>query len=308
MASEFQILLETMKRTGNIYLGVAIGILWVHTPLEKYRKHFVFLTINTLTPLIIMISLLRIETFQGADWIFPVIAALAVTALGLVIPPLLAKLRKQEKPEPAEICTASFSNALNFPFPVIYAMAKDSIGFAGIFLAIAIVLRNSVGLWVSGMKLTKKNIKDMILFPPIWGTAVGAIMRFTTDIGSNSAIRSTPVEIFYQFGIFATVMTVGFSLQKPNLEYKHPMMRVGITRFLVSSIASIIIVTTFSLPKLIAIPIIVQMSAPPAVYNAIYAEKFGLNTELTSQIIVSLTLVALFLLPFELLLLQILFN
>ena len=283
----------------------ALGALWIHSPLKKYRKQFVYFTINVFTPFLIFISLIRIDL--DSNWIFPVVAALLVTIIGLIVPIYLARIHKQEKPEPAEICTASFSNALNFPYPVIFAFSPDSIGIAGIFLAIAIVLRNTVGLWVSGIELNKRTIKEIFSFPPIWGIIVGILLRFSTDIGNSRAVNSNSIDLIFQIGIFATLMTIGFALKKPNWDYKHSLYRVGVSRFIVSAIVAFLLVILFSLPKLIAIPIIVQMMAPPAVYNGLYAEKFGLNTELTSQVIVGLTFIALLILPLELLIIQLMF-
>ncbi|MHA2030998.1 MAG: hypothetical protein ACW99Q_16590, partial [Candidatus Kariarchaeaceae archaeon] len=78
-------------------------------------------------------------------------------------------------------------------------------------------------------------------------------------------------------------------------------------RYVASGVLALLLVYSFSLSEFIAIPIIVQMIAPPAVYNGLYAERFNLNTELTSQVIVSLTLIALLILPLELLALQLMF-
>jgi predicted permease len=305
VAQEFYILLESLKRTGSIYLGVLLGFLWMKTPLEKYRKQFVKTTINLLTPLIILISLLRIEIDN--DWVFPVLAAILVTLCGITIPRILAKIHHADKPEPAEICTASFSNALNFPFPVIFAMAPDSLGTAGIFLVVAIILRNTVGLWISGVGLSKGALKEILSFPPIWGIIIGLFLRFSTNTGSGEWINSQFVQVFFELGIFATVMTIGFSIRKPKLEYKFSIYRVAMTRYVASGVLALLLVYSFSLSEFIAIPIIVQMIAPPAVYNGLYAERFNLNTELTSQVIVSLTLIALLILPLELLALQLMF-
>jgi predicted permease len=280
----------------------------MQSSLKKHRNEFVKVTINIAIPFLIVISFLEIE-FESSDWIFPVMASLLVTGIGLIVPPTLARIHKQEPPGPAEICTASFSNGLVFPFPIIFALSPDSLGIAGIFQAIAIIMRNTVGLWISNVKISKNTIRDTLLFPPIWGIVLGLIFRISlNDNTKHNIAESSIIEIIFQVAIYATLMTLGFGLTKPNWEFKHPLYRVGITRFVISSIVAVALVSIFSLPKLIAIPIIVQMAAPPAVYNGLYAEKFGLNTELTSQVIVSLTFLALVILPFELLLLQIVFG
>ena len=66
-------------------------------------------------------SKIDINEFQNNEWLFPIIASLLVTVFGYYSPIFIAKIGKKEKPKPAELCTAAFSNALNFPFPIIFA-------------------------------------------------------------------------------------------------------------------------------------------------------------------------------------------
>ncbi|MHA2253918.1 MAG: hypothetical protein ACXAD7_26430, partial [Candidatus Kariarchaeaceae archaeon] len=73
MANEITIIIELLKRTGNIYLGILLGGLIIRSPLQKYRKEFVKITINVAIPFLIIISFLEIK-FDSSDWIFPVIA------------------------------------------------------------------------------------------------------------------------------------------------------------------------------------------------------------------------------------------
>ncbi|MDH5402683.1 MAG: hypothetical protein OEY49_09345 [Candidatus Heimdallarchaeota archaeon] len=297
-----QIIFELIIRSSKIYLGVFLGFLWIKSPLQKYRKEFVNFTISVFTPFLIFISILKIE--DSSFWLFPLIAAILVTIIGLIFPTLLAKLFKQPKPDPAEICTASFSNGLNFPFPIIFAFSPDGLGAAGIFLIMAIIMRNTVGLWISGMKLNKQSLKTIILFVPIWGIILGIILRFLIPINTTGFVNLSIIDMVFEIGIFASLMTIGFGLEKPKFEYKLQILRVGVTRFIISGLVAILFVNIFSLPAIIAIPILVQMMAPSAVYNGLYAEKFNLNTEMTSQIILALTLIALILLPIELFMLQ----
>ncbi len=299
------ILFETLSRTGIIYLGVFCGFIWVKSPLRVYKSEFVKIATNVFLPFLILVSMLRIKA--DSNWIFPVFAAIIVVIIGIIIPPLLAKLHGSDKPGPAEICTASFTNALNFPFPVIYALAPDALGIAGIFLAVINIARNTVGLWISGTKISKESIREIFSFVPFWAIIIGLILRFSTEMHSNTVLESSAIDLFFQIGILVVLMTVGFGLQQPNFKFKVSVYRVGVTRFVVSSFMAVFLVAVFSLPELVAIPIIVQMIAPPAVYNGLYAERFGLNTELTSQVIIALTLVALVILPIELLLIQIMF-
>lgn len=298
--SNVSIILEILQNTSKIYFGVLLGWIFIKSPLSKYRKEFITITINFFTPILMFISLIRISNFEGNEWIFPIIAALLVTIIGISIPKLIARMTGQEQPEPAELCTSSFSNALNFPFPIIFALAPIGLGAAGMFLATAIIMRNTVGLYLSGININKSAIIEIIKFPPIWGIVLGLPARIFIQSKMLPVVELPVIDVIFQLGIFATLMTIGFSIKKPNMNYVKSYFRVSIARYVVSLIFAIGLILSFQLNYYISIPLLVQMIAPPAVYNGLYAERFNLDTELTTQIIIFLTLIALVLLPFEL--------
>ncbi len=290
---------EIALATFRIYLGVGLGILYMKfNSLKKRKDKFVSITINFFTPYLILVSMLNVSF--GEYWIFPIIAGLLVTFIGILMPSLIASLKNQPKPDPAELSTAAFSNAVNYPLPIIYSLTPEGLGIASLFIATSIVMRNTVGFWISGHKMTMKDIKEILLFPPIWGILIGLTLNAIDAKSSvleysNSLIGSA----LFELGIIMTLMTVGFGLQDFGLKYKTELLRVGFTRFIVSLILALGLVIAFQLQPIVAVPIIVQMAAPPAVYNGLYAERFGQNTEMTSNLIVSLTFVALIFLPLE---------
>ncbi len=241
-------------------------------------------------------------------WIYPFIAGLLVTAIGIAVPKFLAKVQGKEPPDPAEIATAAFSNAVNFPIPIIYAIAPEGLGVAAIFIAVSIIMRNTVGFWISGYKMNLDSLKKIALFPPIWGVILGIVLNFYGAETVFAKFADTSFgNLLFDIGIFMTLMTVGFGLSNFKIGHKDSLMRVGLTRFVISFGIGLVVAIILGLPKYVAIPVIIQMGAPPAVYNGLYAEKFNMNTELTSDVIIVLTTIALIVLPLELVGLLILF-
>lgn len=292
------IIIDILGRTGKIYLGVILGLIFIQSPLKKYRKEFIYITINVFTPFLIFVSFVNIDFAD--NWFLPMIGALLVTLIGVYTPKILAKISNQPSPSPAELNTAAFSNGLNFPFPIIFAFAPGGLGYAGMFLAVAIIMRNTVGFIISGTKINKEVLRQILLFPPVLAIFIGLLSRVTVLDQAREIVSLPFWQLIFEIGIFMTLMTVGFSIKKPKIEYKQPIIRVSMSRFVVSLIAVLILILIFNPSSDVAIPLIVQMVAPPAVYNGLYAERFGLDTELTSQIILTLTIIALIILPFEL--------
>ncbi len=260
---------------------------------------FVNITISFFTPYIIFVSIFNSNL--SSDWIFPVGAGVLVTILGVIIPKLVAKIQKEKQPDPAELSTAAFSNAVNFPIPIIYELYPASLGVAGIFIVVAIVMRNTVGFWIAGYKLNWEGIKATFLFPPVWGVILGFVLKLVVDQQTvNPILISQPATILFQIGIYMTLMTVGFGMTSLKITYPKEVLRVGITRYLVSGIVAVLIIFSLKLKPILSVPLFVQFVAPPAVYNGLYAEKLDMNTTMTSNIIIILTFIALLLLPLEL--------
>ena len=297
-----EILIDIFTRTGKIYLGVLVGYLFIVSPLRKYKKGFVDVTMNILTPILIFVSILQVE--GSSEAIFPALASVFVTLAGIFLPKIMARGRPVK---PAELCTAAFPNALNFPFPLIFALSPSSLGAAGIFLVVQIILRNTIGLWISGVAFTHSNLRDIAKFPPIWSVALGIIARISMGKQIRVSLSTANNAIVYwmvEIGIFATLMTLGFGIHRPNIDHLIPYIRVGLTRFVITPVLFFALLLPFRISAVVMVAMIVQVMAPPAVYNGIYAEKFDLDTNLTSNTIVLLTLLALILVPVEFFLLE----
>jgi len=302
MSTIFQIIFDVLSRVITLYIGVTAGLIFIKSPLKKFKREFIWITINIFTPFLIFISFLSIELDSAV--LYPIFGAILVTIIGVTAPKYLVKLGMGDEATPAEISTATFPNALNFPFPIIYAFAPGGLGIASIFLGLSTIARNTVGFWIAGTGLDRDSLKKVAMFPPIWGIILGIIVRFTSPNFSTNFADIGWINVLFQIGIFATIMTVGFGLKLPHLENFYPIFRTGLVRFVIMGLIGFITVIVFQPSIIIAIPFIVQLMAPPAVYNGLYAEILGLDTELTSQIIVTLTLVALLLLPFQIILIQ----
>lgn len=288
------IISNVLQRSFKIYLGILLGYIFIRSPLQKYRAPFVKLTINIFTPILIISSLINLNTDEYV--LVPIFAAISVSLIGYLIPLGMGKLQN-EQPSGAELCTASFPNALNFPFPIIYAFAPDMLGIAGIYLAVQIILRNTFGFYISGVKMSKQQVIDILKFPPVLGIFLGFALQAVPS--AQITTQHPIIKVLFEVGIYMTLMTVGFSIKKPSIEFKNPLLRVGISRFVIAPLIFISTYFILKFPLMVFIPLIIQSAAPPAVYNSLYAERFGLDTKLTSQVILVLTFVALIILPFE---------
>jgi len=179
-----------------IYAGIAGGFLlqkW--SKAEKLGKWLLFLGINILSPALLIVVFLDMDTgsLTSMNWWFIVL----ITTLSMSFSMILdwIQLRKHKKDLPcqtigAEINTTGFMNALFFPFPIIIGimtgnLLAEGLLAASLYLIVQTIYRNTIGVYIglqfgsSEKKSIWKIVKGLVLFPPTIGMAIGLILRFS---------------------------------------------------------------------------------------------------------------------------------
>ncbi|MHA1200629.1 MAG: AEC family transporter [Candidatus Heimdallarchaeaceae archaeon] len=241
----------------------------------------------------------------------------------------------------AEINTTGFMNALFFPFPIIIGimsgdMLAEGLLAASLYLIVQTFYRNTIGVYL-GLHFGStedrsiwKVIKSMLLFPPTIGMVVGLILRFSLGqltiahhfadfVTSNIAVLANPnqvslgffsigdhlaVVIFQDISMVIMLALVGLSFKLPKRkEWKEvAIFRQSIARF-GGGLLVVLILFFLPIPAGMIIAMTIQSLAPPAVANTAYAKYFSLDEVVTSRSIALLTLIALVVLPLEIVLL-----
>ena len=120
------------------------------------------------------------------------------------------------------------------------------------------------------------------------------------------------LDILKTISTYGALILVGVSFQElgqlhPRNFVSREVMQVGITRFFIIPIVALILFIVLPVTSIMAIPIMIQSMAPPAVSNILYGKFFYLDEAKISLLITSLTFFALIILPFELLMILFLF-
>jgi len=217
--------------------------------------------------------------------------------------------------------TATFPNGLLYPFPIILAILGESaLFYAAIFVFIIMVIRNTFGM-VIGVRYSDENseikgfdfktlVMSMIKFPPFIAVILGFILH---SLIGPEAIGGIPgIDVVSNIALYGSLLLVGISFQDlsdlhPRKFFSPSIYQVSLVRFLISPLLAIVPIILFQLEPIIAITLLIQSMGPPAISNIIYGSFFDMDESLISSIITIVTLIALLVLPFELLLLLTLF-
>lgn len=322
-------LIELLSRLAIIYIVITIGIIWRFSRFYKpeYKKKFTNLTVWILFPINIISSFADMEILQLEIFIFVVFISLIVHGTGYISIRLLSRDQPLEETGSIAICS-TFPNALLYPFPIILAiLGTPGLVYATLFVFIAMVLRNTfgilIGYWHNPGKQTeiqsgensfsidfRKIILDTFKFPPFLAVMAGF---FIALFNGSLIIKMVPgLDIIKNISLYGALLLVGISFNTPSqfhpkILFSKETMQVAISRFLVVPLITLILFFTLQTASPIAIAIMIQAMAPPAVSNIIYGKFFNFSNSKISVLITSLTFIGLLLLPFELLILLILF-
>jgi len=211
-------------------------------------------------------------------------------------------------------------------------MLAEGLLAASLYLIVQTFYRNTIGVYFglhfgsTEQKSIWKIVKGLLLFPPTIGMVVGLILRFsigqitiahhladflTSDITTLTDLNSISlgffslgdhlaVSIFQDVSMVIMLALVGLSFKLPKKEeWKQvAIFRQSIARF-GGGMLVVIILFFLPIPAGMIVAMAIQSLAPPAVANTAYAKYFNLDEVVTSRSIALLTLIALIVLPAE---------
>lgn len=299
---------ELAIRIGTIYGGITVGfLLQFLKKSEKISKWLTFIGLNILTPILLVFVMLGIENASIA-WGYIVLIGFLTCAFSMIIDWLLIRKRQEltNSQKGAEISAVSFMNSLFYPFPIIIGLVgNEGLLAASIFLIVNVVLRNSLGVIIgiyygsTEGKSIWKIMRGMLLFPPTLGMVMGVILRLCLG---NVIPNNIGIDIFRDVTMFIMLALVGLKFRFPKKqEWEEAAISRGIVTRFGGGLLATIPIFFFPLAIPAQVSLIVQSLSPPAVNNTAYANYFNLDGTITSRYITILTLIALILLPLEIL-------
>jgi len=327
---------ELLSRLLIVYIMISVGVIWRFSKYykPKYGKWITIITIWFFFPINIISSFAEIESFAGTTIIIVSMIAVIVHLASFLSIHLISRKKPPEEVGARVLCS-TFPNSLLYPFPIILAiLGSFALIYAAIFVFIAMILRNSLGvllgIWYNPDKANisskdekspfmdvKRIMINLLKFPPFLAVIAGFILYLLVGpkaIGLSDYPTLQPVlEIVKSISLYGALILVGVSFRA--LDQLHPrnlfskeVFRVSFVRFLIAPLVILVCLVLFQVREpIVAITLLIQGMAPPAVINIMYGKFFHLKEDEISLLITSLTILALLILPLELLILMILF-
>ncbi|UCG02858.1 MAG: AEC family transporter [Candidatus Heimdallarchaeota archaeon] len=316
-----------------VYIMIIIGIIWRFSRYykPKYGKWINTITIWFFFPVNIISSFASIESFAGEMIIIVTVVAVIVHIASFLSIHLISRSKPPEEVGARVLCS-TFPNSLLYPFPIILAiLGSSALIYASIFVFVAMILRNSLGVLL-GVMYTPEHVNtdeskpnspftdikkisiNLLKFPPLLAVIAGFILHAIVGPSAIGDLFALPgLSIVKPISLYGALILVGVSFR--DIEQLHPrslfskeVFRVSSVRFLIAPLVVLVMLIILQVREpAVAITLIIQGMAPPAVINIMYGKFFNLKEDEISLLITSLTLLALIILPFELLILLVLF-
>ncbi|MHA1910678.1 MAG: AEC family transporter [Candidatus Kariarchaeaceae archaeon] len=295
-----------------LYLGISLGLIFKKSRIynKTVEDRVVQFVIFIAFPLLILRAMLSIPEGEDLLLLSIILLALIVVGLNWFIQSRYHSFNTNvlsAQSEGAEIACSVFPNSLNLPFPIIIALiGDDGLIAASIFVVSIMILQNTLGVYIGIKYGSKENsskleiISSTFKLPLTWAIIAGILLR--TFVGHHT-FEAESIDLIQSFLIFVTLLVVGFNLElisPRKLFNSASIRRVSVLRFLIAPLVAIIYFWILSYSSNVMIPLFIQVMAPPAINNAIYAKHFGYDVKQTSQFIAVLTFVYLLFLPIQL--------
>ena len=307
-----------------IAAGFVIGYLLERRHMrEKASKIFTKLVLYVLSPIAIFISLVNVDISLSFEMVLSIMLTQITTAF-LMMTICYFSLRKKNLPKEklgGYILISGFPNATIFPLPIIISSFGEAfIIIPVLFSTPALLLRGTLGTYIS-IKMgdndaehvsLKSTLKKMILFPPTLAILVSVVFLLFPQIDWSSldGVKSLISPAISIFGAL-TIGLIIAGLKKESIgQFKHDIPRTMVFRFLLPPIFFLLFSVLLIFPEnasIIKSILLLEVSGPPAIMNAMFAVNFNLDKDFVASMVVVLTLFMILLAPIILLLGTVLF-
>ena len=184
-------------------------------------------------------------------------------------------------------------NTGNMGLPLVLLAFGDT----GLALGIAYFFVNSISQYTLGIGIASGSFHpaSVLRQPIIWSlVAVLAVLGFDLPIPGWLAATT---ELLGGFVIPAMLLLLGNSLAKLSLADSHRAVTIALLRLAIGVATGVAVIWILDLDGVLAGVVFLQSAMPAAVFNYIFAERFGRSPERVAGVILASTTVGVLTLP-----------
>lgn len=262
-------------------------------------KQMTELALRVAVPCLIINSYQREFNLEMAKNLgFAMLFTLAIHIVYMVIVTIVFKKREDKKDRISKF-GAIYSNCGFMALPLIQAIYGDE----GVFYAVAYVTVFNILYWTHGVYIYTKDIKQLSLKKIIFNPGVlGAIIGITLFI----ARITLPVPIGKTIGFMASINTpipmIVLGTYLVNLNIKQTLKNgslwaVTLLRLIILPIITMFVLKLLGWEDIISMPLILASASPVAAVATLFAVRYNLDSEYSTQAVSFTTLLSVITIP-----------
>ena len=223
-------------------------------------------------------------------------SAIAAFVLNIVLSRLTIKDKNESRKKILRY-GAVFSNAGFMALPLQEAiLGEDGVFYGAIYVAVYNVVNWTYGIFL--MSGDKKYIspKKAVLNPGVLGTIVGLAIFFSPF--TLPQIAAKLIEYLAALNTPLPMVIIGFHLANASFKIKgFPAYFTMAFRLILSPLLIFLIMRLIGIDSIITTSIVIAVSAPFAVTNTMFTEKFGGDTQYSASMVSVTTLLSIITMP-----------
>ena len=283
-----------LEELGAIILPVVavviLGYVWQRSG-QRFEADFVTRLVTLIgTPCLIFATLTRLEvslTSYGQILMAGGLILVGLAGLGL------AALRLLRLSYRAFLPAIIFPNAGNLGLPIsLFAFGEEGLGLAITFFALIAMLQFTVGQAIAAGSVSPARL---LRTPIIYVLALAAIM-----VGTGTPTPTwldNAVSLLAGITIPLLLLSLGSSLARVRPSQLKTSLTVGIIRMVIGFSVSVAVTQLLGLDRVASGVLIIQASAPPAVFNYLFAQLYGNRPEEVGGVLFTSTVMYFLALP-----------
>jgi malate permease and related proteins len=273
-----------------VFLIAGIGFLWAKRGMPFDNTTISSLVMNVGSPCLVFSSLTRIP-LEGAAFTSVLMASVGILIGALVLGAGLLMLLRQ--PMRTFLPSLVHPNTGNMGLP----LALMAFGDTGLALGISYFFVNSVSQYTLGLTISsgRFSLAQLIRQPIIWSVALALLVR-EAEIPVPGFLANT-TQIAGGLVIPAMLLMLGNSLASLKIAGLGIASIIAVARLALGFGLGLAMISLLKLEHDVAGVVIMQATMPAAVFNYVFAERYGQQPEKVAAVILISTVISFLTLP-----------
>ena len=281
---------EILTVIAPVGLIALLGFVWDRKGLPFDTNMVAYLVTSVGAPCLILSTLLENRPDPATIGNMALAALLMVFSIALIA---AIGLRLSGQSLRAFLPTLTFPNAGNMGIPLcLFAFGDEGLALAVSFFAAMSLTQFTLGLTVASGRFT---VRDVIRNPVLWAVAL-SVFLLLTDAALPRWMDGT-VDVIAGFVIPLMLMSMGISLSRLKPSSIRRSTVFSVARLGLGFGAGLAVTTLLGLEGVAQATVIIQAAMPTAVFNYLFAVRYGNQPEEVAGVVVISTVISFLTLP-----------